>query len=336
MEVTGVSIGSRWDVDNGEIIDLARRADDLGYDTLWTGESWGRDVFTVLTMIACHTSRIRVGTGIATVYSRTPTLIAQSIGSLDIVSKGRAVLGLGTSGRLVIEQWHGLKYERPLERTREYIAIIRLALSKQRVNHSGRSFQLSRFRLPFSPVQERIPIFVASLGPKNLALTGEIADGWLPTWVHVDHLPDMQRQVNEGAASAGRSIEDITTAPQILAYVTRNHDEKAEAQRLLKAHLAYYVGGMGTYYYELFKRYGYAEQARRVQEAWQGNDRQLAASHISDEMLDKLAIVGDVEESRHKLERYRANGADMPVIAFPHGSSHGAVLHTMEALAPRD
>ena len=336
MEVTGLSIGSRRDIDNDEIIALARRADELGYDTMWAGEAWGRDAFTVLTMIACHTSRIRVGTGIATVFSRTPALMAQSIVSLDIVSKGRAVLGLGTSGRIVIEGWHGLKYERPLERTREYIDIIRMALAGERVNYQGRLFQLSRFRLLLPPVQERIPIFVASLSPRNLALTGELADGWLPIWVHLDHLPDIKMQVEAGASKAGRSINDITVAPQILSYVTRGADEEAEAQRLLRAHMAYYIGGMGTYYQKLFERYGYTEESQHVREAWARNEREKAASLISDDMLDKITIYGDAEECREKLKRYRAKGADMPVIGFPHGCSWDAILHTLEALAPRD
>ena len=334
-EVTGLSIGGGRDTNDDAIIAVTRRADELGYDTVWTGEAWGRDVFTVLTMIACHTSRLRLGTGIATVFSRTPSMIAQSIASLDLISKGRAVLGLGTSGRLVVEGWHGLKYERPLERTREYIEIIRMALAGQRVNYQGRNFQLSRFRLQFSPVQERIPIFVASLGQRNVALTGELADGWLPTWVHVDHLPGMKAQLEEGAVKAGRSIDHLTVAPQILSYVARNADEKVEARRLLSEHMAYYVGGMGTYYNELFQRYGYAEEAQRVREAWASNERERAASMFSDDILDKLTIWGDIEECRDKLERYRANGADMPVIGFPHRCPLDASIRTLEALAPR-
>lgn len=334
-EVTGLSIGGGRSTNDDEIIAVTRRADELGYDTVWTGEAWGRDVFTVLTMIACHTSRLHLGTGIATVFSRTPSMIAQSIASLDVISKGRAVLGLGTSGRLVVEGWHGLKYERPLERTREYIEIIRMALAGQRVNYQGRNFELSRFRLQFSPVQERIPIFVASLGQRNMALTGELADGWLPTWVHVDHLPGMKAQLEEGAQKSGRTAGDLTAAPQIMSYVTRNNDEKAEARRLLSGHMAYYVGGMGTYYNDLFQRYGYGEEAQRVREAWASNERERAASIFSDDILDKLTIWGDVEECRDKLSKYRENGADMPVIGFPHGCSLDASIRTLEALAPR-
>ena len=334
MPATGLTIGSRWKIDNDNLIALARRADELRYDSIWAGESWGRDAFTVLTMIACHTSRIRLATGIATVFSRSPTLTAQCIASLDVASKGRAVLGLGTSGATVIEDWYGVKYEAPLRRTREYIDIIRMALAGQRVDHEGDIFQLRRFRMSFAPEQERIPIFVAALGPRNIALTGELADGWLPLWVHVDHLAGMKKQVEKAAVSAGRSMNEITVAPQILAYVTRNSGEKAEAQHLLRDHMAYYIGGMGGYHLQLFKRYGYVEETRRITEAWANNERDKAASLVSDDMLDSVSIWGDAEDCRRKLEMYRANGADLPVIGFPHGCRLDAALHTLEALAP--
>ena len=334
MPATGLTIGSRWKIENDKLIALARRADELGYDSIWAGESWGRDAFTVLTMMACHTSRIRLATGIATVFSRSPTLTAQSIASLDVASKGRAVLGLGTSGATVIEEWYGVKYEAPLKRTREYIDIIRMALAGQRVNHEGDIFQLRRFRMGFLPEQNRIPIFVAALGPRNVALTGELADGWLPLWVHLDHLASMKKQVEHGASRAGRSMNEITVAPQILSYVTRNSEDKAEAERLLRDHMAYYIGGMGSYHLELFKRYGYIEETRRIGEAWARNERGTAASLVSDDMLDKVSIWGDAEDCHQKLERYRANGADLPIIGFPHGCRLDAVLHTLEALAP--
>ena len=334
MQRTGLTIGTRQDVDDGEIIALAKRADELGYDTVWTGEAWGRDVFTVLTMIACHTRRVHVGTGIATVFSRTPALLAQSIASLDIVSQGRAVLGLGTSGRRVVEGWHGVRYEWALERTREYIRIVRLILSGQRVDYDGKLFQLAGFRLPFAPVRTDIPIFVASLGPRNLALTGELADGWLPTWVHVDHLAAMKETVREGTEVAGRTIDQVSTAPQVLCYVADDPGDMERGRKLISSHMAYYIGGMGDYYRRLFSRYGYREECGRIREAWQAGDRARAASLVSVEMLDKVAVLGDTEECRAKLDAYRAAGADVPVVGFPHGCPADAALRTLEALAP--
>ena len=334
MRRAGLTLGTRQDVDDGETIALVTRADELGYDTVWTGEAWGRDVFTVLTMIACHTRNLRVGTGIATVFSRTPAMIAQSIASLDIVSRGRAVLGLGTSGRRVVEGWHGVSYQRPLERTAEYIRIIRLALSGQRVDFEGEMFRLARFRLPFMPLRTSIPIYVASLGPRNLALTGEMADGWLPTWVHLDHLPGMKDQVRAGAEGAGRTIDQVSTAPYILCYVARDSEEMDRGRRLVGGHMAYYIGGMGDYYHRLFSRYGYREECDRIRAAWRSGDRALAASLVSDDMLDKVAVLGGADECRAKLDAYRAAGADVPVVGFPHGCSHEETMRTLEALAP--
>ena len=335
MQAVGVSLGSRWtDIDS--ILAVARRADELGYDSIWIGEAWGMDAFAVLTAIACNTGRIRLGTGITTVFSRTPSLLAQAVATLDIISKGRAVLGLGTSGRAVIEGWHGLKYDRPLERTREYINIIRMALKGQRVNHQGRFFKVAGFRLLSSPVQERVPIFVAAIGPKNLALTGGLADGWLPIWVHVGRLAGMKKRVEEGAVAAGRSIKEISVAPQILAYVTRSDEDRAEARRLLSSHMAYYVGGMGPYYQDLFKGYGYVEETRLVAEAWANKDRERAASLITDDMLENITAFGDEDECREKLQEYITEGADMPVISLPHGCPMEGIMHTLEALAPGD
>ena len=333
MSAIGVSFGSR-DISHEELISLARLADQLGYTSLWVGESWGRDAFTTLSMVACQTSRIRLGTGIVPVYSRTPALIAQSIASLDIISAGRALLGLGTSGRKVIEGWHGQSFQGPLERTREYITIIRMALAGQRVDYHGRFFNLEKFRMACAPVQERIPIYLAALGPRNLALTGEVADGWLPTWVDVQRLPDVKGEVERHAIEAGRSPGDITVAPQVLALAAGSEEEHAEARRLLSAHLAFYIGGMGRYYYDLFQRQGYVEESRAVKEAWERRELDRAASLVTDEMLDNVTISGGPAECREKLARYHAAGADMPVITFPSGTSGDAMTRTMEALAP--
>lgn len=172
MARIGLTLPRSEDLPRQEIVEVVQQAEALGYDSVWVGESWGRDGFTWLTQLACHTTRIKLATGITTVFSRAPALIAQTVAALDEISAGRVILGLGTSGPLVIENWHGLPFERPLRRTREYIEIIRLILSGERVNYQGEIFQLKGFRLPFAPVRSRVPIYVASLGPQNLRLTG--------------------------------------------------------------------------------------------------------------------------------------------------------------------
>ncbi len=254
--------------------------------------------------------------------------------SLDIISQGRATLGLGTSGRIVVERWHGVPYDEPLRRTREYIEIVRNALSGKPVNYNGRFFQLSRFTLGVAPIQEHLPIYLASLGPRNLELTGQLADGWLPIWTHQRHLADLKETVARAAAKVGRDMSEIVVAPQILCYVTNSSADMNEAEGLIRAHMAYYIGGMGDYYYNLFCRYGYESEAEAVRDAWTKRERAKAYAAISDDMLEEITVFGDAAACRAKLQRFRQNGVDMPVVAFPHGSSDAAIQRTLEALSP--
>lgn len=322
------------DTASEDLATVARLADSLGYHTFFTGESWGMDALTVLTAVACYTEKLRVGTGILPVFSRTPALIAQSIASLDLISQGRATLGLGTSGKIVIEEWHGLPYHRPLQRTEEYIEIVRLALSGQPVNYQGRFFNLSRFRLGAAPVQQRVPIYLASLGPRNLELTGRLADGWLPIWLHRDKLPELVEPIAKAANSVGRDVSEITVAPQIMCYSTEDPAELAEVEGQVRAHMAYYIGGMGSYYYDLFCRSGFQTEADTVREAWAARERGRAAEAITAGMLEGIAILGDAPTCRDRMDRFRAKGADMPVVTFPHGATMAGVCRTIEALAP--
>ena len=334
MQQIALTFSSRDNNDDSDLIAVAQAADRLGYHSFWTGESWGRDAFTVLTMLACYTERIRLGTGIVTVYSRTPGLIAQSVASLDCISGGRAILGLGTSGRIVIEDWHGVKFDYPVSRTREYIEIVRMALAGGRVNYDGRFYQLKRFRMGVAPVQERIPIYVASLGQRNLELTGELADGWLPIWTHSEKLPQIKEPLLAALNAAGRQLGDMTTAPQILSCASDDEETVANAIRQARAHMAFYIGGMGRYYYDLFCRYGYQAEGDAVRRAWAEGDRGAAADAITNEMVDSITAIGTPDECRRKMERFRANGVDMPLVAFPHGAERDTMLGTLEALAP--
>lgn len=334
MQPIALTFSSRDNNDDSDLIAVAQAADRLGYHSFWTGESWGRDAFTVLTMLACHTERIMLGTGIVTVYSRTPGLIAQSIASLDCISGGRAILGLGSSGRIVIEDWHGVKFDHPVSRTREYIEIVRMALAGGRVNYDGRFYQLQRFRMGVAPIQERIPIYIASLGQRNLELTGELADGWLPIWTHSEKLPEIKEPLLAALTAAGRQPGDMTTAPQILSCASDDEETVANAIRQARAHMAFYIGGMGRYYYDLFCRYGYQAEGDAVRRAWAEGDRGAAAGAITEEMVNSITAIGTPDECRRKMERFRANGVDMPLVAFPHGAERDTMLGTLEALAP--
>jgi coenzyme F420-dependent oxidoreductase len=330
MARIGLTLPRSEDLPRREIVEVVRQAEGLGYDSVWVGESWGRDGFTWLTQLACHTSRIKLATGITPVYSRSPALIAQTVAALDEISEGRVILGLGTSGPLVIESWHGLPFDRPLRRTREYIEIIRLALSGERVNYDGEIFRLKGFRLPFTPVRSRVPVYVASLGPQNLRLTGELADGWLPIYLDATHLPGFRRDIERGAVRVGRGLEAIDVAPYVLSCVS----EDVEAvRRLVQAHLAYYIGGMGTFYADLIARYGFEDEVARVREAWGRRDRQAAAGQVSDAMVARMAICGSPQEGRAQLERYRAAGVTLPIVSFAHGASRAMIRQTLEGLA---
>ena len=334
MNEIGLAINSRGETSDEEIIAIAKLADDLGYHSFWTSESWGRDAFTILAMIACHTENIRLATGIVNIYSRTPALLAQTIASLDIISNGRAILGLGSSGKVVVEGWHGVPFNSPLARTREYIEIIRKALSGAPVNHQGKFYQMDRFRMISPPVQQRLPIYVASLGPKNLALTGELADGWLPVWANRERLPDLKEQISVGAAKSGRSINDVTIAPYLMCYTSASAEDLEHGAQLLRAHMAYYIGGMGSYYFDSFSRAGFEAEATAVRDAWASRDREQAANAVSDRMLESVVVLGDAQQCQDQIAGFRKTGVDIPVATFPHGMELSAIHRTIAALAP--
>jgi F420-dependent oxidoreductase-like protein len=312
-------------------VELARVAEASGLDGVWVPEAFGSDAFTLLGAIAAHTSRLRLATGIVNTFSRSPALLAQTFATLDELSNGRVTIGLGVSGPQVIERWHGVKFERPLRRMREVVEIVRLALAGERVNYEGECFRLSGFRLLIRPLQPRIPVYLATLKPQALELTGEIADGWLPTHVSLAHLPAMLERVAAGAKRAGRALTEIDVAPATLAAVS---EPALEARRLCAQHLAYYVGGMGTFYHELMHRLGFGDEADRIQERWKRGDREGAAAQVSRAMLDGLVIAGTGDDCLRAIEARRAAGIDHLVLFPPHGSSIELVTRTLRALGP--
>jgi F420-dependent oxidoreductase-like protein len=312
-------------------VDIARVAEAAGLDGVWVPEAFGSDAFTLLGAIASHTSTLRLATGIVNVFSRSPAVLAQSFATLDEMSNGRVRIGLGVSGPRVVEGWHGVRFARPLARLREVVQIIRLALSGERVNHAGEFFTLSGFRLLVTPVQTRIPIYLATLKPHALELTGEIADGWLPTHVSLAHLPGMRERVSAGAQRGRRTLADIDTAVATLAAVSPSGDE---ARQLCAQHLAYYVGGMGTFYHELMHGFGFGNEADRIQGRWTRGDREGAAAQVSRAMLDALVIAGTRDECVRAIETRRAAGIDHLVLFPPHGASIETVKDTLHALGP--
>ena len=313
------------------IIDYAAIAEAGGYESVWVPEAFSSDAFTLLAAIASHTKRLKVATGIVNVFSRSPALLAQTFATLDELSDGRAIIGLGTSGPIVIQDWHGIKFDKPVTRTREVVEIMRMALSGERVNYDGKIFQLKGFQLLMRPVQDRIPIYLATFKPNAVKQTGEIADGWLPTHVSVKQLAALRAPLEEGAKLAGRDATKIDMAALTLVCCT---DDADTARALCAGHLAYYVGGMGTFYGELMHSYGYGDLADDLQARWKAGDRDGAAKSIPREVLDDLVVAGTRDECRAALDLRERAGFEHIVCFPPHAATPAQVKHTLEELAP--
>lgn len=300
--------------DKRELIECLRAADACGYDSFWLPEAWEREAFSILTELALATDRIHLGTGIINVFSRSPALIAMSAATLDEISGGRFRLGLGTSGARVIEDFHGLRYNKPLARVKETVQIVRALLSGDAVEFTGECFELHRFKLGFKPVRTHIPIYVAALSEKSLNQIGQVADGWLPTHWPGERLTDGIAQIRAGAESAGRDASLIEIAPLVNVAVS---DDIAKARNSARLPLAYYIGGMGDYYHAALSRLGFATEAERIRRLWQGGRPREAIRAVSDEMVDRVAICGPLEACRSRLDEYLALGATLPIIPIP-------------------
>lgn len=319
------------DLKTEELVETAGLAEELGYHSIWVPEMWGRDAFSILGLIAANTKRIRLATGIIPVFSRSPALIAQTIATLDEISGGRMMLGLGTSGPVVIEDWHGVSFEKPLQRTKECVEIIKMILRGERVDYKGEIFSLKGFRLQFKPLRNDIPVLVAAIGPKNIRLAGEVADGWIPFLIPKESLKDAGKELLQGARSRGREKDKIMVCPYIAASVSQDAES---AKKVVAEHIAYYIGGMGTYYFNTVSRYGFGDEANDIKKAWESGNKSEAVQAVSERMLDSLSVSGTPEHGRSIVADYINEGADVPVLVFPPKASRALVRETMISLAP--
>ena len=317
---------------------FVQAADRLGYDVIWIAEAYGWDAFTVLTDIACNTERIKLGTGIVNVFSRSPALIAQSAASLDHISGGRFVLGLGTSGHQVVEGWHGVKFQRGIRRLRETMEIVRTVLRRDRLSYEGEIFHLDMgLQLITHPVRAEVPIYLATLTPAGIALAGEMADGWIPVFFSPRHWESVLRpQLVRGAERAGRSPDEVSVCIHQTVIVT---DDVEAGRDTIRPHLALYLGGMGSreknYYNELFRRYGFEEEARRVQDLYLDRRRDEASAAVTPEMIDLVTIIGPLDECRARLAELERIGVDeVAVSLLVPGNEPARVLEALEGLAP--
>ncbi|MBV9685475.1 MAG: LLM class F420-dependent oxidoreductase [Solirubrobacterales bacterium] len=296
-------------------LEVVQEAERLGYDSVWAAEAYGSDTATVLAWLAGNTSKIKLGSAIFQMPARSPAMTAMTAATLDLLSGGRVLLGLGTSGPQVAEGWHGQRFARQLQRTREYVAVVKMALARERVEFHGETIELplpdgpgKPLRLMISPVHQ-IPIYLAAIGPKNTALAGEIADGWLPIFFSPEHVSEVRALLEEGAGRAGRSLEDFDIAPTVNTYIS---DDRQAARDRMRPVLALYVGGMGSrkqnFYNALVQRYGFEDAARRVQDLYLEGKTDEAAAALPDELIDLITLSGPKDHVRERLAAFREAG----------------------------
>ncbi|HME71743.1 MAG TPA: LLM class F420-dependent oxidoreductase [Myxococcota bacterium] len=319
LGIGAVSFGPKVRID----LDLIRRAEALGFDSAWTAEAYGNDAVTTATWVIAHTSRIKVGTAIMQMPARTPAMAAMTAMTLDQLSGGRFILGLGPSGPQVIEGWHGVPYGKPLTRTREYIAIIRKILARE----EPLEFHGSEYEIPArgasatglgKPLKSilhgnpRIPIYTASISPAGLRCAAEVADGVFPMMVDpekfdVSYLPYLEEGFTE--AGGGKSLADFAVLPGVTVIVT---DEPEKARMAVKGGMALYIGGMGArdknFYNDLTKRLGYEEAAVRIQDLFLAGRKAEAAAAVPDALLDAVHLVGPRDRIRDRLRAWKEAG----------------------------
>jgi F420-dependent oxidoreductase-like protein len=299
-----------------EQLEIVQEAERLGYDSVWAAEAYGSDTATVLAWLAAGTSSINLGSAIFQIPGRSAAMTAMTAATIDNLSNGRMRCGIGASGPQVAEGWHGQRYGKMLQRTREYVAVMRMALARERVEFHGETLELplpdgpgKALKLTIAPVQERIPIYLAAIGPKNTALAGEIADGWIPTLFAPEHVAEFRTYLQEGADRAGRSLDGFDIAPTVNVLVT---DDLATGRDAMRPYLALYIGGMGSrrqnFYNRLAVRYGFEEAARRVQDLYLEGKREEAGAALPDELIDLVTLCGPQEHVRERLAVYRDAG----------------------------
>jgi F420-dependent oxidoreductase-like protein len=297
---------------------VVQEAERLGYDSVWTAEAYGSDAATILAWLAGQTSKIRLGAGILQMPARSAGMTAMTAATIDQLSGGRFILGLGSSGPQVSEGWHGVRFAKQLARTRDYVAVVRMALDRERVVYHGETLELplpdgpgKALKLTIDTVQERIPIFIAAIGPKNTQLAAEISDGIIPTLFSPEHVAVIRDEVETGVARAGggKALADVEIAPQVQVYVS---DDREKARDLMRPFLALYVGGMGSrdknFYNQLVQRYGYEAAAKQVQDLYLDGKKQEAAAAIPDALIDAISLCGPKEHVRDRLAAYREAG----------------------------
>jgi F420-dependent oxidoreductase-like protein len=319
---------------------LAQHAEALGFAVVWAAEAYGSDSPTVLAWLAAQTSRIDVGSAVMQIPARTPAATAMTAASLDVLTGGRFRLGLGISGPQVSEGWHGVRFDQPLGRTREYIAVVKTALSQSTVAFQGEHYQLplpdgpgKPLKLIIAPISDHIPIYLAAVGPKNLELAGELADGWLAIFYAPAFAPEQLDRIRSGRQRAGKSLDGFDIVPSVPLVV--GADPRSCADRV-RGYAALYIGGMGSrdqnFYNALAIRMGYAESAAVVQELFLSKRHRDAMAAVPYDFIDQTSLLGDRDRIADGLQTLAASGVTTCALA-PYGDSVEEKLNALTVAA---
>jgi len=334
--------GTGSDADN---IALAQEADRIGYAVVWAAEAYGSDTATVLSWVGALTDHVDLGAAVMQIPARTPAMTAMTAATLDTLSGGRFRLGLGVSGPQVSEGWHGVKFDAPLGRTREYVDIVRMALRRETVAYQGKYWTLplpdgpgKALKMTIHPVREHLPIYLAAVGPKNLELAGEIADGWLAIFFSPEYSGDLLAALRVGRAKAGRGTEQDRLAgfDVVPTVPVRLNDDVEAAAAPLRPYAALYLGGMGSrdknFYNALAVRMGFSQDAGTVQDLFLARKHREAAAAVPLDFIDQTCLIGSRARILDRLTRYSASGVTTLTIAAD-GASLDERLHVVRTMA---
>jgi F420-dependent oxidoreductase-like protein len=315
-----------------DFVSLAQFAENIGYDSVWTAEAYGSDVVSPLCWIGANTSRIKLGTGLMQISARTPASVAMTAASIDHLSGGRFILGLGVSGPQVVEGWYGQPFPKPLARTREYIGVIRRILAREGpVTNDGEHYPMpypggarlgKPLKITVHPLRADVPIYLGAEGPRNVALAAEIADGWLPIF-YSPHRNEIYKE------ALSKTKPDFEVACPVTVIVS---DDVADALRFVKLSLSFYIGGMGAasknFHLDVVSRMGFESEAAKVQELFLSGRRDEAVDAVPDALADEIALVGSKERIRDRLEAWK----ESPVTTLLIGNRDEATLRLLTEL----
>jgi len=327
----GLNLGYQdWGRGLDRAVHLAQLADRLGFHSVWTAEAYGTDAITPIAWMMARTERVRFGSAIMQMPARTPAMTAMTAVTLDLMSGGRFLLGLGLSGPQVVEGWHGQPYGKPLVRTREYVEIVRAILRREApLEHHGEHYDIpyrgpgatglgKPLKLIVHPPRADLPIYLAAIGPKNVALCAEIADGWLPIFFSPERVRETYGAALDAgfaAAGNGKGSADFDIAPTVTVIVG---DDVEQLRGFVKPMLALYIGGMGArgrnFYNDLACRYGYEDAARRIQDLYLDGQKREAAAAVPDALVDEVALVGPRERIAERLDAWREAGVTTMIL----------------------